>query len=220
MGSSGVYGGVSAGERTAARRARLLEAALELLGTQGWARTTVRGVCREARLTPRFFYESFDDLDALAVAVFDDVVATALGGMLEAVQAAGDDPRARAEAAIGTWVRGLTDDPRRARVVFVEALGSEALMQRRLHVLRDVARLVGAQAEELYHPPPEAARLVDVTAAMLAGGIAELMVLWLQGELAVTRDQLVEDCVAVFVATAEGAAAVGRRRSAGRRGGA
>ena len=34
----------------------------------------MRAVCQGARLNPRYFYESFDDLDALVVAVYDRVV--------------------------------------------------------------------------------------------------------------------------------------------------
>src|SRR5881398_2641123 len=122
-----VYGGVSADERQRARRARLMDAALELMGSEGWSATSVRAVCRNAGLTPRFFYESFEDLDALAVAVFDDIAVTATAAILEAVRDAADEPATRARAAIATFVAELTDDPRRARVAFAEALGSEAL---------------------------------------------------------------------------------------------
>src|SRR5258705_353216 len=58
------YAGASADERRDERRARLLAAGLDALGTDGHRATTVRGVCARARLTPRYFYESFDDLDA------------------------------------------------------------------------------------------------------------------------------------------------------------
>ena len=130
-----VYGGVSAAERRAERRAKLMAAALELLGTEGMGRYPVRAVCIQARLTPRFFYESFPDLDALAVAVFDDVVEDTTSHVLvavaDAVRDAPEDRRAQARAAIGTVVSDLTDDPRRARIVFVEALGNEALARRR-----------------------------------------------------------------------------------------
>src|SRR4029077_5184552 len=53
------YGGVSAEDRIAARRAKLLDAGLELFGTRGYATTGVKDVCREAGLTDRYFYESF-----------------------------------------------------------------------------------------------------------------------------------------------------------------
>src|SRR3954454_21644583 len=70
-----VYGGLAADERSAQRRARLLEAGLDLLGSEGWAATTVTAVCTRARLTPRDFYESFRDRYELVVAICDGIVA-------------------------------------------------------------------------------------------------------------------------------------------------
>ena len=212
--STGVYGGVSADERRAARRAQLLGAGLEILGTRGWAQLSVRGVCREAKLSTRFFYESFADLDALAVAVFDDIHRRASAAMLEAVAAAGDAPADQARAAIGTFVHELTADPRRARVVVVEALGSPPLMGRGQDAMRETTRLIAGLGRAIYQPPPEADRLVDVTATLLAGGIAELLVAWMDGSLAIDGETLVDDCAELFMATVRGAGRVGRRRSA------
>jgi AcrR family transcriptional regulator len=209
---SGVYGGVTATERTAARRARLLEAGLQILGTKGWAQLSVRGVCREAQLTTRFFYESFTDLDALAVAVYDDLHARASTRMLEAVADAGADPHAQAHAAIDAFVRELTDDPRRGRVLVLEALGSPPMLQRRHAAMRDTTELIAAIGRATYAPPPEADRLVDLTATLLAGGMGELLVAWMDGTLGGDRDTLVDDIAALFMATVEGAGALARRR--------
>jgi AcrR family transcriptional regulator len=212
-----VYGGLSADDRVEARRRRLMEAALELIGTEGWAATSVRGVCRQAGLTPRFFYESFDDLDALAVAVFDDIAVTTTAAILEAVRAAPPAPAAQAHAAITTFVDELTRDPRRARVAFAEALGSEALARRRLQAMRAMAGLIADHGRRAYGWVPQADTLVDITAALLAGGIAELLIAWLDGAIAATREELVDDCAALFMVTAEGAAALGRGRATSRR---
>ena len=212
--ASGVYGGQSAEQRRSERRAQLLAAGLDLIGTQGWSATTVRGVCARAKLTSRFFYESFADLDALAVAVFDEVVEDATAQVLEAVAGApADDPQAQARAAIDTFVRVLTDDPRKARVTFVEALGSEALLERRLATMDTFAQLIAAQARASFEPPATEDPLVDLTARLLAGGLAELLITWLQGEIEIDREQLIDDCVALFVATAESAVAIARRRA-------
>ena len=194
-----------------------MDAALELLGTEGWPATSVRGVCRHAGLTPRFFYESFDDLDALAVAVFDDIAVRATSAILEAVRDAPADPAAQARAAIATFVDQLTEDPRRARVAFAEALGNEALARRRLQAMRAMARLIADHGRLAYGSEPEADTLVEITASLLAGGIAELLMAWLDGAIDATRDELVEDCAALFMVTAEGAAAIGRRRASARR---
>jgi AcrR family transcriptional regulator len=199
----GVYGGVVASERQAGRRARLLEAALELLGTEGWQATTVRAICANARLTPRYFYESFADRDELLVALFDQLVAEAAGRVLEAVGSAEDDARAKARAAIGAFVELVTDDPRKARVLFMEAVGSEPLALRRFETVRMFAGLVARQGREFYGV--HGGSLVDTTALMLVGGLAETLLSWLDGTLDVTREQLIEDCTDLFVIMGEGA---------------
>jgi AcrR family transcriptional regulator len=210
---TGVYGGVPAAQRLAERRSRLLAAGLELLGSEGYAGTTVRGVCERAKLTPRYFYESFEDLEALLVAVFDAMVDDTTRAVLAAIEAAPPDPHAKARAAIETFVRNLTDDPRRARIAFVEALGSEQLMRRRLDTMRVYSQLLAAQARDLYDPPADADAIVDLTASLLVGGLAELLITWLDGSLRVTREQLIEDFTELFVATGESAVAIARRRA-------
>lgn len=210
------YRGETAEDRRSARRERLLAAGLELLGTQGYAGTTVRGVCQGAQVTPRHFYESFDDLDSLLVAVFDRIVAEAGAAVLAAVAQAPHDAHAKARAAIETFVEFVTDDPRRVRVAFVEALGSEPLMRHRLDAMRMFSRLVAAQAGEFYGFDPEGDALVELTAAVLVGGGAELLITWLDGGLEIGREQLVADFTELFVATGETAVAIARRRAGGR----
>jgi AcrR family transcriptional regulator len=202
--TTGIYGGVSAQQRRAARREQLLDAAYNLLGTDGWQATTVRAVCRRARLTPRYFYESFADLDALVVAVFDRIVAELIQVVLAAVAGAPDDAHAKARAAIGGFIRHLTDDPRRAQIVFSEAQGSEALARRRFETLHAFARLIAEQGRAFYGIRDQD-RLADTTAYLLAGGMAELLLAWRDGTIASTVEDLIDDCTALFVATGEAA---------------
>jgi AcrR family transcriptional regulator len=196
------YRGVSAEQRRAERRGRLLEAGLDLLGSEGWAATTVRGVCARAGLTERYFYESFKDREALLVAVYDDIVGEAARVVLQAVEAAPHDEREKSRAAIAAFVDLMTNDPRKGRVAFVEAMGSEALMARRLETLRAFARLIAQQAREFYGPSAVTAADAQLTAQLLVGGVAETLIAWLGGELDVSRERLVEHSAELFVAAA------------------
>jgi len=65
-----VYGGISREERVAQRREQFLKAGLEIFGTTGFRSATVRRLCSEAKLTDRYFYESFTNIEALLVAVY------------------------------------------------------------------------------------------------------------------------------------------------------
>jgi AcrR family transcriptional regulator len=204
---------VPAEDRRAERRALLLDAGLGLLGSAGWAGTTVRAVCQAARLNPRYFYESFDDLDALVVAVYDGLVDELRRGVEAAVAAApADDRPAQIRAAVEHTVRFVDDDRRRARVLYVEALGSEALNRRRIETgLATAAFIQGAAAGR----DP----ITPISAAVLVGGFSELLVAWLDGFVDVSREQLVDDATELFVALADSAAHIAARRVGKRHGG-
>ena len=197
------YGGVSAEDRRAERRARLIEAGLELLGDRGWAGTTVRGVCAEAGLSERYFYESFGDRDRLLAAIFDRVAAEAATAVLAAVEAAPLDAGAKARAGIDAFVGLLAEDPRRARAMLVESLGNETLQRRRERSFRSFAALVSEQGRSFYGAGAVAELDAELTAVALVGGLAELVVLWLDGALAVSRERLVDHCAQLFVASAQ-----------------
>jgi AcrR family transcriptional regulator len=195
------YRGVSADDRRAVRRARLIEAGLELLGERGWQGTTVRAVCAEAGLTERYFYESFADRDELLAGIFDRVASEAADGVLRAIEAAPHDARAKARAAIAAFVEMLTDDPRRARAMLLESLSDAALRERRADAIRGFARMVSEQAQSFYDDPI-AADDAELTALALVGGLAELLVGWLDGTIEVPRERLVDHCTELFVAAA------------------
>lgn len=196
------YGGLSAEQRQAVRRARLLDAGLELLGTAGWTATTMTAVCREAGLTERYFYESFADRDALAEAVFDRLAVGAREAILVAVAVGGDAPRARAEAAIGGLVRYLVEDPRRLRIACRETVASGVLKERRHERLRGLAALLATLGRDVYGehlPDPEA---VELLALMLAGGLSEALLAWADARTAITPAQVTARAADFFLAAA------------------
>jgi len=182
------WAGVAPDDRRAERRALLLDTAFDLLGTEGWSGTTVRGVCQAASLNPRYFYESFDDLDALLVAVYDRLVEELQVEVEKAVAAAADDTESRVRATVESTVRFVDDDRRRGRVLYSEALGNEALNRRRVEAGFAVADVLarGRPAQR-------------VTASFLVGGFSEVLVAWLDGRIKVSRKRLVEQTTELFL---------------------
>ena len=139
------WAGIPTEDRRSERRVLLIEAAYDLLGTEGWAGTTVRAVCQKARLNPRYFYESFEDLDALVVAVYDRLVAELRDEVTTAVAKAGAEEGARVRATVESTVRFVDEDRRRGRVLYGEALGNEALNRRRIETGFAVAETIAAE---------------------------------------------------------------------------
>ena len=195
-----MYGGVSAEDRRAERRAKLIEAGLELVSRDGWTGVTIRAVCGEAGLTERYFYESFADREALLLAVFDRVAAEAAVGVVAAVDAAPHDAFEKARAAVGAFVEMLTEDPRRARAMLVESMTTPALRERRAETIHQFAALMSERGREFLGEKAMSEQDSELTSIALVGGLAELVVAWLEGRLDVSRERLVEHYAALFVA--------------------
>jgi len=192
------YGGVSAAQRVAARHERLLDAGLELFGTQGFSATGVKDVCREAGLTDRYFYESFRDSRELFLAVFDRLTDELFGAVATAVAQSGTDPERQLRDAIGTFVDALADDPRRPRVLFAEAAaaGPEAAAHMRA-TLRRFGALVAATART-HLPPGTPEEDVQLVALSMVGLLERVVSDREDGQLAVAPDRLVDRCVAIY----------------------
>ena len=197
-------------ERQAQRRMALLDAAFDLLGTEGWDSTTVRAVVERARLNPRYFYESFDDIDALVVAVYDRVVeelASEIVAALESVSVvpearrAIDDPTASAREVLRRIVEFVDEDRRRGRVLYVEGLGNEALNRRRLEAGQAVVAFIERTASE------EGAPFNRVAASIVVGGLSQLLIDWLDGRIPGSRAAFIDEATRLFLALAEASVA-------------
>ena len=213
------YGGVSAEQRVAERRERLVEAGLEEFGTRGVLQTGVKDICRRAGVTDRYFYESFHDSGELFTAVFDRATRHLFELVAAALTSAPAEPEAQSRAVIEAYVRALADDPRLARVVFVEAPSAGPEVERHMReTLRRFARLIETGAEP-YLPKGMPAAAVRFGAISLVGAIERLMIEWQDGELDMSIEQLIDYLVGMLLSAGRlaGMAAIpGRRRRAGR----
>lgn len=211
----GRFTGLAPADRRAARRRLLLDAAFDLLATEGASGTTVRAVCDRAGLNPRYFYESFADLDELVVTVYDRLLADLRATLAVALDAAADDLRSRVHAAVAWTVGFVDDDRRRARVLYIESLGSETMNRRRVAAGYELTRFIEQDARRRRNGSEAPDPVGTLTAAVLVGGITEVLTSWIEGHIDVTREQLVEDLTELFVAVCDGATMVARHRRAG-----
>ncbi|HEV8561927.1 MAG TPA: TetR/AcrR family transcriptional regulator [Actinophytocola sp.] len=195
--------GVSAEERRAERRAALIEAGLEVIGTQGWASTTVRGVCRQAGLTERYFYESFPDHEALLLAVYEHVLVEGIQVVLEAATKAPRHIQRTARAGIAAAVEWLIGDPRKGRVLILEATGNETLQRRRQEAVRAQAALLSQFARDFFGDGPADPTDTYLTALSLVGALAEVGGAYLDGQLDVSPVRLIDHLTGLFVAATE-----------------
>lgn len=207
------YGGVSAIQRVAERRERLLAAGLEEFGTRGVLSTGVKDICRRAGLTDRYFYESFRDSSALFTAVFDRATTHLFELVAGALVAAPASPEAQSRAVIETYVRALADDPRLARVVFIEAPSAGPEVERHMReTLRRFARLVELGATP-YMPAGMREDALRFGAISLVGAIERLMIEWQDGELGLSIERIIDYLVEMLLAAGRLAGLTGFQRT-------
>lgn len=201
------YGGVSAEQRQAERRERLVEAALELIGAEGTSAITVNRLCREANLNERYFYESFRDRDEVLEAVASDTGLRVVAALVSALAEAEPDARSQAYAAIGAGVDLLAEDPRLAALL-LESTSHPVLAPLRIELTQALVGLIaerGLATLNLEHSP-EVEKDATFAATMLLGGLIESFSAWARGQLRLERDELVERSVEMFLLVGDHAA--------------
>src|SRR5262245_55875200 len=116
------YGGKTQGERRRERYDKLIAAGIEVIGRMGYAATSVKAVCVQAGLTERYFYESFENREALLAAVYQHLGEHMKSRMLAGLLAAPPEPSGVFRAVANIYFGTLKDDPRIARILFIEAV--------------------------------------------------------------------------------------------------
>lgn len=200
--ATGRYGGRSASERQAERRARFREAGLEAFGAgAGYRHTRLADLCQAAGLSTRQFYQEYDTLEDLLGELhlhLDGIVAQ---HVLDEVARVDDLPLAgRAGAMVRAYLSYVTRDPRCARIAFVEIAGVSARMnaQRRQSRARWVD-LMCALFDSFAARGELAPRDFRLTAATFVGAVDGLMRDWTAGWVDATVDQLTDELLRMLL---------------------
>ena len=201
------YGGLALEDRVAARRARFVEAGIELFGTQGFRGATVRGICAAAGLTDRYFYESFATLEALLAEVYltltrgfaarlteESIRSEAWSGDAAAIER-------QTTAAYELWFDTVRD-PRFARIVLVEVLGvSEAIDTLYEESARAMAELTIAPLTATQPALKLSKARRELMGRALVGAGLQVAKMWMTGGYKLPRRDVVRTCVLVATGT-------------------
>ncbi|MDP9117066.1 MAG: TetR/AcrR family transcriptional regulator [Actinomycetota bacterium] len=172
------YRGVSASERRAERRRKLLDAGRHIWGVSGINEVSVRGVCVEAQLGPRYFYEQFPDRDALLLAVADQLREDLL---TELLQRGLDEPggiEAKLRAALNAFLGTIAHDPFVHRIFSDILTGTGGLGERRRQALDTVTNLVLEHGPALLDFEPPSPAEMRRRATFIVGGVNQLVDAW------------------------------------------
>lgn len=198
---SRVYGGRSAEERRAERRRQLIDAAIEIWGDQGWSAVTMRGVCARAGLIDRYFYESFPEREALLVAVWDQMRDELIAKLVAVLTEPVEDPIAQLRAGIATLVHDVATNPARARILFGEHTGNDALERRHIDALQQMTDLLIQLGRPFLRPGADVNGL-RMSALIGIGGFVELITAWRAGVVDVPAEGIIDHAAEVGAALA------------------
>lgn len=200
MESTRPYGGIGGDERRADRRRRLLDAGYTLLAGGGPAALTVTGVCKAAGLTTRYFYEHFTGRGALMAAIVDAEARAVIALIVDAALTTDGDAQQRGEAAVRALLDALEADPRRVQMTREQ---DEAVLRLRASVATLMTEALVANAEVVWAGARAHPERVPLASSLTVGGVLQMIVDWVDGEAALSRDELVRVAARFAVATGE-----------------
>jgi AcrR family transcriptional regulator len=193
------FRGVPSDERQAQRRKQLVEAGLDAFGTRGYHVTGVRDICAAARLTERYFYESFKNREALFLAVYEAAVDRMRAAVAAALAAAGPEPGEVTRAGVSAMLATYREDPRIARILLVEVLAigrevSDALQA----VSASFAQMIAGVTQRLFPGMAEHDLEPRLVGDALYGSTLYISMQWAQGGFREPQEQILAHCLLVF----------------------
>jgi AcrR family transcriptional regulator len=198
-------------ESTAAsQRARMLDAIARAVARKGYARVTVGDVVSDAGVSRRTFYEQFKDKEDCFLAAYATGTDALIGDMVKASLAVGPDADWRdvLQAAIGTYVGTLADDPEFARTFLVDVLGAgPAAVELRGKVYEQFIEQYVILARLAARQQPELGEVPEIYLRALVGGIGELVQQHVLTKGAKTLPELAPVLIQLVKAVIQGAAA-------------
>lgn len=197
--------GQSPQERRDARRRRLLDAALELFGTTGYAGTSLTALCAAAGVSPRHFYDLYPGREQLVADLYDELVAEMDVRIAAAQDAVPLSVADSVTAGLRAAVVYQTEDPRRARVLQLEVVGVSTWLEAHRHA---VIASFGRRTDEQYRLLVADGQVVDrpfaQVATALVGATNELLIGWLLSEPRPPAQELLPAAEEVFVSVFAG----------------
>jgi AcrR family transcriptional regulator len=175
-----------------------MEAALELFGTVGYEATSIGALCREAKVSTRDFYRHGRDRIELFLAVFEREIERILGPVAAAMDEAEPVWAVRARVWAEHWLRTILEDQRRYRILYKEAIGVSAdLDRRRREVLHSSCALCARHLELCAVESGESrpAGYYELAGVAVIGAAREVLMQFVEGQVSVTDRQAVLDAV-------------------------
>lgn len=196
------YEGRSAEDRRAERRTHLLEAGIRLIGRDGYAAASLNAICAEAGLTKRYFYESFDSVEALLTEAYAEISAD-LQHYLIAQIGGQQTPRGMISTGFHAFFAYLQAQPERSRVFLVEAQGIHTLRRELLASGGDISAFLLATTRRFIDDKPLSEPVLAVMAQGAVGAAVFTGRNWMASNYQQPIGELVEGVSEICFAIAQ-----------------
>ena len=189
-----VYAGATTKDRVLKRREQFLDVGLQLFGTVGYKAASVRALCREAKLTDRYFYESYSSVEDLLIEVYQrEIEKMTLAVML----AIGDVVPGKSAAAFARPALlaffSAARNPVVTKTVWLEILGvSERVNKVYQHAMQQFGELFLLKFKALYPTLKLSSTREQALATAVVGAISLSAMNWLINDFSTPIDDLVE----------------------------
>lgn len=195
------FKGLSLTERKQARREKLIEAGIEAYGTQGFFAVTVKDICNEAKLTERYFYESFKKSDELFQTIFLKLIDQLQQNVMQAIMQASTDPRKMIESGLTALLTTLKDNPGMARIIYIDAmLVQELHNQATIHeTMLRFDRMIHAFVMLMMPHIDRSEREISLVATGLNGYVTQIAIRWVVSGFKQSMQEVLSSCSIVFL---------------------
>lgn len=199
------FKGLSLTERKQARREKLIEAGIEAYGTHGFFAVTVKDICNEAKLTERYFYESFKKSDELFQTIFLKLIDQLQHNVMQAIMQASTDPRKMIESGLTALLTTLKDNPRMARIIYIDAmLVQELHNQATIHeTMLRFDRMIHAFVMLMMPHIDRSEREISLVATGLNGYVTQIAIRWVVSGFKQSMQEVLSSCSIVFLSLLE-----------------
>ncbi len=196
------FKGLSMSERQQARREKLIEAGIEAYGTQGFFSVTVKDICNEAKLTERYFYESFKKSEHLFQTIFLKLIDELQYNVMQAIMQASGDPEKMIKAGLTALLTTLRDNPRMARIIYIDAmLVQELHNQATIHeTMLRFDRMIHAFVMLMMPNLKRSDGEIALVSTGLNGYVTQIAIRWVMSGFKQSMDEVLSSCSIVFMA--------------------
>ena len=195
------FKGLSLTERKQARREKLIQAGIEAYGRQGFFAVTVKDICNEAKLTERYFYESFKKSDELFQTIFLTLIDQVQQNVMQAIMQASPVPEKMIASGLTALLTTLKNNPGMARIIYIDAmLVQELHNQATIHeTMSRFERMIHAFVMLTMPHIKRSEREISLIATGLNGYITQIAIRWVMSGFKQSMDEVLSSCSIVFL---------------------